>query len=476
MQNGLFALPEGRAVYSLFLEAIADNSMESAISRGVLVGLSGGADSVMLLHLLVEYRRLRCEDFPILAVHVNHGIRGDEAARDESFARDLAGSLGVEFISRRVDVPAIAARCVKSLEETARDVRYAIFDDIISGRNDISTIALGHNATDNLETVIFNMMRGAGSRGVSGIPPTRDRIVRPMIYIPKAQIASALDAAGIAYVTDSTNSDTAYTRNYIRHEIIPALSKLTASPEVSARKLSQNIRIDDNYIDGVAEALLLRAGGAPRASELASIHPAVLYRVVTRMALAVCGRAPERVHIEKIRELLPLGSFSYDLPGGCSFISSCGVCRAVKKAQTADFFYRVSLGRNEMPEILAELVLSESRAEISHNVYKFSIHADLSSAIIEGGLYIRSRREGDEYRYGGMTHKLKKMLIDAKIPRDLRDKVPVLADERGVVWVPGFGVRDDGGTDPLYASLYYSEEGIYVRNTQRHIKKKGANT
>ena len=450
--------------------------MAEAISRGVLVGLSGGADSVMLLHLLSEYKRTVCPAFSILAVHVNHGIRGDEADRDECFAGELAASLGVEFISRRIDVPSLATECGKSLEEAARDARYAIFADIILGRDDISTIALGHNATDNLETVIFNMMRGAGSRGIAGIPPTRDNLVRPMIYIKKADITEALDSADISYVTDSTNSDVAYTRNYIRHEIIPALSKLTDSPEVSARRLSQNIRVDDEYINGVADAFLSDADGDPKADALASLHSAVLFRVISKMAASAGARAPERVHVKKIRELLPLGAFSYDLPGDFSFISSCGVCRVVKRGQRCDFEYPVSLGVTEMPEFSASLLLSESRAEISHNVYKFSIHADLSSAIIEDGLCIRPRRDGDEYRYGGMTHKLKKMLIDAKIPRDLRDRIPVLADSRGVVWVPGFGVRDDGGTEPLHASLYYSEDGFYVRKTQRHIKKKGANT
>ena len=476
MANELFSSPEGREVYSLFLEAVEDNSMREPISRGVLVGLSGGADSVMLLRLLTEYRERVCGNFKIAAVHVNHGIRGSEAARDERFAEELAISLGVEFISRKVDVPTLAKACGKGIEEAARDARYAIFEDIISGRNDISVIALGHNATDNLETVIFNMMRGAGSRGIAGIPPTRDNIVRPMIYIPKSAITSALDTAGISYVTDSTNADTVYTRNYIRHEIIPALLKLTDFPEVSARRLSQNIRVDDDYINGVADSFLKEADGAPSAEKLSALHTAVLYRVITKMSLAIGAGSPERVHIEKIRRLLPQGAFSYDLPGGCRFISSCGVCRVVKRGEICDFSYPVSLGVNYMPEYSAELHLSGESAKTSHNVYKFSIQADLSSAIIEGGLYIRSRCEGDEYRYGGMTHKLKKMLIDAKIPRDLRDRVPVLADGRGVVWVPGFGVRDDGGTDPLYASLFYSESGFYVRKQQRHIKKKGANT
>ena len=462
MKAGIFSTPIGQRIYEQFSEALSDFSMESALRSGVLVGLSGGADSVMLLHLLCEYRRRTDGDFSILSVHVNHGIRGAEADRDEAFARELADSLGVEFIACHVNVPELARDNGKGLEETARDARYSIFADVISSRNDISYIALGHNATDNLETVIFNMMRGAGSRGMAGIPPVRDNLIRPMIYISKADITEALEIAGIKYVTDSTNFDTAYTRNYIRHEIIPRLSKLTDNPEVSVRRMGQNIRVDGEYIDSVAESFLFDCGGTPSAAALAELHPAVFYRVVTAMVAEVTDRSPERVHIDKIRSLLG-GSFSYDLPGGCSFVSSCGSCRVILAGEPTSFDFPISRGRNELPEFSAELVISDKKTEISHNVYNFSIQADLSSAIICGSLHLRSRRQGDSYRSRGMTHKLKKMLIDAKIPADLRNRVPILCDDRGIVWVAGFGARDDGGIEPTFATLYYNEGGFYVR-------------
>ena len=471
----LFAASGGQRIYRLFLEALADFSMESSISSGVLLGLSGGADSVMLLHLLAEYRRRTAGNFTILAVHVNHGIRGAEADRDEVFSRGISASLGVEFLSRTIDVPSLARESGKGIEEAARDARYSIFSDIISSRNDISYISLGHNATDNLETVIFNMMRGAGARGISGIPPVRDNIIRPMIYIPKADITAALDGCGVAYVTDSTNSDTAYTRNYIRHEIIPRLSKLTDSPEVSVRRMGQNIRVDGEYIDSVANRFLAECSGTPRAAELAQLHPAVFYRVIAAMVARVTDKSPERVHIEKIRSLIGEGSFSYDMPGGCSFSSSCGVCRVVPRESSAGFDFPVEIGECDLPEYSAKLVISDEKPEISHNVYKFSIQADVGSAIISGSLRLRSRREGDSYRSHGMTHKLKKQLIDAKIPADLRDRVPLLCDDRGIVWAIGFGVRDDGGSTPLYVTLYYDEGGFCIRKKQID-KKKGTLT
>ena len=470
--DALFSSPEGKRIYTLFESAVAECSMRGFIEGGSLVGLSGGADSVMLTLLLLEYSRRESIGARILAVHINHGIRGDEADRDEQFARELASSLGIEFISRKIDVPALAADSGKSIEEAARDARYSAFSEIISGRNDVSSIALGHNATDNLETVIFNMMRGSGLRGISGIPPTRDNLFRPMLYIPKADIEAALISSGIEFVTDSTNKDTLYTRNYIRHEIIPRLSRLSDSPEQSVTRLTQNIRLDGEYIDSVAEDFLRTSGGEPSAKELLSLHPAVFSRVVSAMAKAVSGRSPERVHVAKIRELLALGSFSYSLPGACTFVSSCGKCAVV--GETAELpTIALEWGTTELPSYSATVELFDGKAKTSHNVYKFSIQADLSSAIIKGGLYIRARSEGDVYFYGGMTHKLKKMLIDRKIPKDKRGRVPVLCDDAGIVWVAGFGVRDDGVRGECRSvriSYDKCESGFYIPPTN---KKKG---
>ena len=472
--DALFSSPEGKRIYALFDEAVAECGMRGHIEGGSLVGLSGGADSVMLLLLLLEYSRREGISTPLLAVHINHGIRGSEADRDECFARELCATLGVEFISRKIDVPALALESGKSIEEAARDARYSTFSEIILGRNDISSIALGHNATDNLETVLFNMMRGSGLRGVSGIPPIRDGIYRPMLAIPKEDIEVALGSVGIEFVTDSTNKDTAYTRNYIRHEIIPRLARLADSPEASVTRLTQNLRLDGEYIDSVASGFLRDSHGEPTVEALLSLHPAVFSRVVAAMAIAASGKSPERVHITKIRELLSCGSFSYSLPGGCEFTSSCGICRA--RCGFLEELPEIALewGVNELPAYAAAVELFDEKPKTSHNVYKFSIQADLSSVIIKGGLRLRARREGDEYFYGGMTRKLKKMLIDRKIPKEDRARVPVLCDDAGIIWVPGFGVRDDGvrGEHRTVRISYDNgyDKGFYIPSTN---KKKG---
>ena len=173
----IFASDIGEAIYTRILQTIEKHHMEDQIFGGTLLGFSGGADSVMLFMFLLEFKRRTNQSFKIVCVHVNHGIRGEESKRDEIFSSDFVKDSPEEFLSVKIDVPKLSKDTGEGLEEAARNARYAIFNDIIKSRNDISCIAVAHNATDNVETVIFNMLRGTGLRGICGIKPTRDNIV-----------------------------------------------------------------------------------------------------------------------------------------------------------------------------------------------------------------------------------------------------------------------------------------------------------
>ena len=172
----LFNSKMGKAVYENAVRIIKEYSMDEMLSRGVLIGFSGGPDSVMLLLFLIKYSETGNVG-KILAVHVNHMIRGDEASRDESFSKCFCEKLGVEFCSVQRNIPSIASENSQSIEETARNVRYSVFEEILRSRSDVSCIAVAHNSTDNFETVLLNMMRGAGSKGMAGIPPVRGNIM-----------------------------------------------------------------------------------------------------------------------------------------------------------------------------------------------------------------------------------------------------------------------------------------------------------
>lgn len=437
----LFSSPSGRLVYQNAVKAISDFSMRDSISRGVLVGLSGGADSVMLLSFLKEYRK-EIGDFPILAVHVNHGIRGQEADRDEAFSREFADALGIDFISRYYDVPSLSRERGKGLEETAREVRYSCFEEIISSRNDISFLAVAHNSTDNLETVLLNILRGAGSRGASGIPPRRDNILRPLIYSKKELILCALCEGGISYVTDSTNLSSDYKRNYIRNRILPHLRSVCENPEEMFSRFSANLRSDDECLNTQAEQFLALHKVITN-TELNLLSRAVLRRVLVKMS----GINISENLLSDLKNQLNSDNFRYDIGEGLVFLCERKVCSVIASdSEFQDYSGDILFGKNDFSAYFSEIILSEdSLTKTYQNVYKFSIQHDLSGVIIRGKLRVRPKQDGDTIYYGGMTRKLKKLFSDRKIPKSKRNLIPVICDDFGVVCVPGFGVRDDGG-------------------------------
>jgi len=435
----MFSSDKGGALFRRIASFIEKKGMLEKMEKGALVGFSGGADSVMLLCFFIEYSS-RIKKLNILAVHINHCIRGKEAERDEKFSSDFCSSSGVEFISEKINVPEIALARKEGLEECARSLRYSKFAEILSGRNDISCISVAHNADDNMETVLMNILRGAGARGAAGIRPVRDNIIRPLLPVSKREITELLTEFEIPFVTDSTNLVNDYRRNFIRNEIAPLLRSISPSAEDMFLRFSENLRGDDEFLTSLAREAV---GAEPYASAkvLLSLHPSVFSRALSILA----DSSVSAVNAEKIRELLIGGDFSYDIGSGMTFFSERGKCWvAPGGSKSLDYRFDIKSGLNFISEFDSDLILYEKGAEISLNVYKISIQADLSSAIIYGRLFLRPRNEGDSVYYGGMTHKLKKLFNDRKIPPSLRSRIPILCDERGILWVPGFGVRDDG--------------------------------
>ncbi len=459
--NEIFSSVKGKEIYLTIERAVSEHNMLEKLKGGVLVGLSGGADSVLLLLYLVELSK-KNGGFPILAVHINHMIRGEEADRDEQFSKELAENLGIPFICSRFDVPKSAEESSLSLEEAARNARYTEFQRIIDGRNDISCIALAHNATDNIETVILNILRGSGTRGAAGIPPVRDNIIRPLILVPKHDILWLLDYEKVEFVTDSTNKTNDYSRNYIRNNVIPHFSHLTSDAERSFSRLSRNLRSDDEYIMEQAKTFV-DGRKHIRTCELASMHKSLLHRVLFVMA-SEYSITLENVHVDSIRENLSKDDFECTLAKGVRFVSERGISYMTDSSvDDINYSYGIDKGKTEIPEYNADFYLTDEKVNKTFiKVYKKSIQADLSSAIICGRLFIRPKRDGDSVFYGGITRKLKKLFNDRKIPISKRPLIPILCDDKGVVWVPGFGTRDDGNSDGIgpYVTLAIRDSDI----------------
>lgn len=305
----------------------------SGLPRGtpMLLALSGGPDSRALLYRLLVYCR-EC-GAPLSVAHVNHMIRGAEADRDERFVRSLAEDAGIDCYVERIDVPSRAAAAGQGLEEAAREARYSYFDRLMAERQ-IPILVTAHNANDRLETLLFNLARGSGLRGLCSLqlsrPVAHGVLIRPLLYATRAEIEAYLRIRDLESVTDSTNSDDAYSRNRIRHTVIPALAEVNPALLQNAARLADSLAQDADFIASQAEAYL-RDGGesATEVSRLTALHPALLSRVLDALYVRAAGgeraltaQHLETVHLEALKELLWRGhnGQSSALPGrlrGC---------------------------------------------------------------------------------------------------------------------------------------------------------------
>lgn len=308
---------------------ISDYTM-LATGENVLVALSGGADSVVLLLSLREL------GYPVRAFHLNHCLRGAESDRDEAFCRRLCDRLGVELTVERVDIAAAAGD--SAVEETARRIRYARLEHAAHG----AKIAVAHNADDNLETMLFHLVRGTGAKGLTGIPPVRGRIIRPLIEIERREIEAFLLGRGQDFVTDSTNADTAYTRNRLRQEVVPILRELNPQVVQAAARLSRQLRQDETCLQSYAQTcvqLCAAGNGAWKIQPLREAAPAVRSRAL-RLLLENADMPLKDVtakHISALEHLLETASPSAetDLPNGCFARREYDVLRIIPKAETA---------------------------------------------------------------------------------------------------------------------------------------------
>jgi len=448
-------------------------------SGSVIVAYSGGADSSCLLYLLNKWRQN--ENIALAAAHVNHCIRGTEADADEDFCRKTCAKLSIPIYVLRADVPRLACEYGKGIEETARIVRYRFFDDVaekITGKRDGALIATAHNADDNLETVLFHLFRGCGLRGLCGIDPIRDgRFLRPLLNDSGEIIRNWCADNNVQYVTDSTNADTAYTRNYIRHEVVPSLKKLCDSPEASISRMTSLIRDDNDYLESIAENAITSTDSSMLREDIEKLHPAIRSRVLRILydRAKVCDSSIEETHIYAINDLIlrSNGEVSLSLPGRIVFRAnshkitflSCDEVENEKSNESIVFEYPRD---GEFFENSRYLVRITSNSEAIHetfcmrgkNIYKLSILRTLCSDKIKGSLVIRNRKNGDVYRFGNMTRKVRKLFIDRKMTSSEKDLIPILCDDEGIVWIPGFPPRDgmkhhDSDSCPCLHCLVY---------------------
>lgn len=402
--------------------------------KTVAVGVSGGADSMALLHVLIE---LKDElDIKIVVCHVNHGIRGESADKDEEFVVKACEKLGVDCRVLKADVPALAEKRHIGIEECGRKIRYDFFNSV--GGNVV--IATAHTLSDRCETLLLNIARGASVKGLCSIPAVRGNIVRPLIDCTRDDIELYCAENSIEYVTDETNFDDIYSRNRIRLNVIPELKKLNPSVEKSFMRLISNAEEESEFLNDFSLEIIekIRTDGGYDAKQLKDWHIAIRKRVIFEIINSETGLIPEAVHVGQIDKILGggrteiIGDTIVEVKNGILVINP-------KSEKIEDWECEFDLSEAETPfgKIKAEIIHKKNLPS-KHFVHNKVLDYDS----IVGHAVLRNRRPGDKIKLAGSscTKTLKKLFNEKHIEN--RNGVPVLADEFGICWVQGLGCAD----------------------------------
>lgn len=401
---------------SLVRRTIAEEHMLPA-GEPVLCGLSGGADSVALTLCLHELGISLC------ACHLNHGLRAAEADEDEAFCRALCQRLGVPLVSERIDVAAQTQG--ESIETAARRIRYDFFARSAK-KLGASCIATAHTADDNLETMLFRLLRGTGAKGLAGIPPVRDNIIRPLIAAQRSEIEAFLRRRDQPWRTDSTNLDDGCTRNRIRHTVIPALRAIEPSAARHALETARQLRQDEAFLQACAEQ---RGAAEPLAG-----LPEALRRRALRHQLEQAGvplGACTARHMAALDGLLTRGRGQLSLPGG--FTANMQGGALILHRREAEPLETVALCW-EIPVTVGawRVRLTRCTTEFNKTFNTFFVDCD---TIVGRRLMVRRWQSGDRLQLPGSrgARTLKRLYAERGIQPDERDTLPVIVTEEGAV-------------------------------------------
>ena len=429
---------------------------------GVLVGVSGGADSMALLHFLWVLRKeLR---FSLYAAHVNHGLRGAEADRDEHYVHDWCEEKQLPLFVLHADVKAEAERGGETLEEAGRRVRYEFFAQKAAELDCV--VATAHTLSDSIETMLFNLARGTGMRGLCGIPPVRRArdsdmvVVRPLIRATRRDTEEYCRINGIHYLNDSTNFSRAYTRNSIRLDLVPKLYALNPAFDSAAARLLTALEEDERCLDDIARQRLTLARVGESSYDIQTLlrdcPAAILNRCVASAAACFTGTVQEAKHIAAMAAIITNGRGKTEIKGGCFSIVQDGKLFFAHplehsfedEPENGDFTFAFCTGKHEIRRCkLVISTISDENLKNLKNIHNPCFKNAVDCDKINGNALVRARKQGDKMRPVGrnVTKTLKKLFNEQKIPVAQRAFVPVAADDECVIWAGGIGVCERCG-------------------------------
>lgn len=403
----------------------------------VLCALSGGKDSVFLLRLLLKMAPER--KLTVGAAHLNHQLRGAESLRDETFVKTLCRDWNVPLYLERRDAAEYAKARHLGTEEGARQIRYDFLEHV-RVQHGYDVIATAHQADDQAETMLLNLARGSGTRGLAGIPPVRGNIIRPILNISGKEIVRCLSEWGIDYVEDSTNADDTYRRNLVRHQVVPVLTEINPRFVSHAAAAALSLREDDACLQAMARDFLKKHyhDGELDAKALAALPVPIAVRVLQNL----CGTALTRLHAGEILSLC----------GGTERKSLSIPGQTVRYEQGKLLFYEEEKNDRAIKEVPLEgpqgsCVAGNYRISWETGRCTSQIHNSLNTFVlkyenIDEIVWITEKKNGDRFCPVGRncTKTLKALFQERNMTSRQRALTPVLRDSSGVVAVPGFGM------------------------------------
>ncbi len=418
----------------------------------VLVGVSGGADSVCLLLLL--YRL----GYSVVAAHLHHGQR-PEADQDEQRVRDLCDREGIEFVSARADVPALAADLGIGLEEAGREARYGFFEEARTATG-ADWIATAHTRNDQIETVVMNLIRGTGLRGLAGIPERRDAIIRPLLPFTRAETAEYCRAAGWTPVQDPSNEDPAFLRARVRKSVVPALREAREGADEAILRLAGLAGEEDRHLDSIAAAMLeqveIESNGdlqflvAPDEVEfdrnrLAGFPP-VLVRRGLRLACSVLGASPDLDWVQTLCDRLGEGGKGSMSVEASAVIAEwdAGQLTIRRQVDEPPFRHVFEIPGQTIAGAMGWQLSARERLCSQLQPPRASLETEIPVACIRQNLYFRNFEQGDRMQpLGGPgERKVSDLLGEAKLSRLARKRLPLICDLVGPLWIPGVALAE----------------------------------